>query len=258
MPKKDGWSREQLVVALKLYCEMPFGKMHSRNPEIIHYAKMINRSPSALAMKLTNFASLDPEIRSTGRKGLRGTSQADRDIWNEMTSDWDLLASEIIRAEHYYSCSPSFDEGEEKSAEIPVCYAGGTRSVQIEARIGQGFFRRSVLSAYEFKCCITGLAVPELLVASHIVPWRADPANRLNPKNGLCLSAIHDRAFDLGLIAISDDLRILISNRLRSSGVNSYIGHTFRSYADKTIALPEKFPPDASFLKYHRENVFRG
>jgi hypothetical protein len=258
MPKKDGWSREQLIIALKLYCEMPFGKMHSRNPEIIRYAELIGRTPSALAMKLTNLASLDPEIRSTGRRGLSGASQADRDIWEELTSDWDRLANEIARVDHYYSGVSLPGEPKKESEEILTSYAGETRSVTIDARIGQGFFRQSVLSAYEFKCCITGLAVPELLVASHIVPWRTDPSNRLNPKNGLCLSAIHDRAFDLGLIAISDDLSLLLSSRLRHSGANSYIGHTFRSYAGKTISLPGKFSPDCGFLKFHRENVFCG
>jgi hypothetical protein len=258
MPKKDGWSREQLIIALKLYCEMPFGKMHSRNPEIIRYAELIGRSPSALAMKLTNLASLDPEIRSSGRRGLSGASQADRDIWEEMTSNWDRLANEITRVEHIYSGISLPGEPKEESETIPASYVGETRSVTIDARIGQSFFRQSVLSAYEFKCCITGLAIPELLIASHIVPWRADPSNRLNPKNGLCLSAIHDRAFDLGLIAISDDLSLLLSSRLRHSGTGSYIGHTFRSYAGKTITLPEKFPPDSGFLKFHRENVYRG
>jgi len=256
MAKNDGWSREQLIVALKLYCEMPFGKMHSRNPDIIRFAKLIGRSPSALAMKLTNLASLDPQIRSSGRKGLSGASQADRDIWEEMTSDWDLLANEIARVELYYTGVGLPVELEVDSEEILVSYAGKTRSVTVEARIGQSFFRQSVLSAYEFKCCISGIAIPELLVASHIVPWRADPSNRLNPRNGLCLSAIHDRAFDLGLIAISDDLTLLLSARLRHSGTNSYIGHTFRSYEGKTITMPEKFPPNSGFLKFHRENVF--
>jgi putative restriction endonuclease len=256
MPKKDGWSRDQLIIALKLYCEMPFGKMHSRNPEIIHYAKLIGRSSSALAMKLTNLASLDPEIRSTGRKGLSGASQADRDIWKEMTSDWDLLAGEIARVEQYYGGAGLPSEPVEQSNLIVENYAGETRSVTVEARVRQSFFRQSVLSAYEFRCCITGLAIPELLIASHIVPWRADPNNRLNPKNGLCLSAIHDRAFDLGLIAISDDFTILLSSRLRHSGADSYIGHTFSSYAGKTITLPEKFSPDCGFLKFHRDNVF--
>jgi hypothetical protein len=256
MPKNNGWSRDQLIIALKLYCEMPFGKMDHRNPEIIRYAKMIGRTPSALAMKLTNLASLDPEIRSTGRKGLIGASQADRDIWQEMTSDWSRLADEIVRVERHFPGAGLPTESEGDPASAPESYAGETRSALIQARVGQSFFRKSVLSAYEFKCCVTGLAIPELLIASHIVPWSDDPSNRLNPRNGLCLSAMHDRAFDQGLITFSDNLQLMLSSRLRHAEANSYIGHTFQSYAGRTITLPEKFSPDAGFLKYHRENRF--
>ena len=257
MPKIDGWSREQLIVALKLYCEMPFGKMHSRNPEIVRYAKLIDRTPSALAMKLTNFASLDPEIRSTGRKGLGGASKADRQIWEEMTSDWDHLATEIARVGLLYAGVNPPDEGQDTPKPAAQSYVGGTRTALVEARVGQDFFRRSVLSAYGFRCCITGLAVPELLVASHIVPWRDDPSNRLNPRNGLCLSAIHDRAFDIGLITFSDDLCLLLSSRIHRSGADSYFGSSFRSFVGKAINPPEKLAPDPGFLKHHRENIFR-
>lgn len=99
MPRREDWTREQLIIALKLYCEVPFGKMHSKNPQIIRYAALIHRTPSALAMKLTNFASLDPVITSSGRKGLTGASRADRAIWKEMTSDWPKLAKSVVRIE---------------------------------------------------------------------------------------------------------------------------------------------------------------
>jgi predicted restriction endonuclease len=258
MPKQDGWSRDQLIIALKLYCEIPFGKMHSRNPEIIRYAKLIGRTPSALAMKLTNFASLDPAIRSTGRKGLTKASQADRDIWNEMTSNWNSLTSEIYHAEHRLAEVNPIQEVADELADTDTDYTGVTESTLIEARVGQSFFRQAVLSAYDFRCCITGLAIPELLVASHIVPWRTDSSNRLNPRNGLCLSVIHDRAFDIGLIAISEDFRLLVSKRLREPKPNSYIKHSFQNYADRVINLPDKFIPDMTFLKYHREHLYRG
>ena len=74
------WTRRQLLVALNLYCQMPFGKMHASNPVIVSVSDQIGRTPSALAMKLTNFASLDPEIISTGRRGLANASVADKDI----------------------------------------------------------------------------------------------------------------------------------------------------------------------------------
>jgi putative restriction endonuclease len=255
MPERIGWSREQLIVALKLYCEMPFGKMHSRNPEIIRYAKLIHRTPSALAMKLTNFASLDPEITSTGRKGLSGASQSDRNIWEEMTSNWTRLAEEIAGVDAYLGLEKS-DMDEQQ--DLIERYVGETRIAVIEARIGQAFFRKAVLSAYEYRCCVSDLAIPELLVASHIAPWRDDKANRLNPRNGLCLSAIHDRAFDLGFISISSDLRLIVSTKIRRMKPDPYIRGTFCAYENQPINLPKKFSPDLGFLKQHREKVFRG
>ncbi len=258
MPKLDGWTREQLLIAYKLYCEMPFGKMHSRNPEIVRYARLIGRTPSALAMKLTNIASIDPEIRSTGRSGLTGASQADKNMWKEMTSDWDRFAVEIERAELFYTGAGSSSGPDEVEQEWATGYVGKTRSAIVQIRIGQDFFRRAVLSAYEFQCCVTGLDVPDLLVASHIVPWKDDASNRLNPRNGLCLSSIHDRAFDAGLISISGDHRLLLSKYFRSGRSGSFATYTFNNYADKKIKLPEKFPPDESFLKYHRDHIFQG
>lgn len=114
-----------------------------------------------------------------------------------------------------------------------------------------------MLSAYNYKCCITGLAVPRLLVASHIVPWRSDPANRLNPRNGLSLSMLHDKAFDLGIITINDDMTLRVSN-IQVAGDDYFFRIALKSYENKRIALPEKFAPHREFLSYHRETIFQG
>jgi hypothetical protein len=98
MALRAGWTRQQLLVAFKLYCELPFGKLHSRTPEIVKFAVLIGRTPSALAMKLTNIASLDPVITSTGRTGLKGAAAADRAMWAEMESDWEGFALELQQA----------------------------------------------------------------------------------------------------------------------------------------------------------------
>ena len=98
MAAQNRWTREQLLIAFYLYCRMPFGKMHSRNPEIIRYANLIGRTPSALAMKLTNIASLDPAIINSGRSGLPGASAADRAMWDEMNADWDAFSLDSHRA----------------------------------------------------------------------------------------------------------------------------------------------------------------
>ena len=77
----NNWTRDQLLVALGLYCELPFGQFHHRQPKIIQTAESIGRTPDALAMKLSNLASLDPVITESGRAGLAGASAGDRAIW---------------------------------------------------------------------------------------------------------------------------------------------------------------------------------
>ena len=70
--------------------------------------------------------------------------------------------------------------------------AGREREATVRLRVNQSFFRDRILSAYNFRCCVTGLTVQPLLTASHIIPWAEDEKNRLNPRNGLCLNALHD------------------------------------------------------------------
>ena len=88
-------------------------------------------------------------------------------------------------------------------------------SAMVQVRVNQSFFRRAVLASYQGRCCMSGVNHPRLLVASHIVPWSQDVANRLNPRNGLCLSALHDRAFDSGLISLNNDYQVIISDKLK-------------------------------------------
>jgi putative restriction endonuclease len=251
---RSGWTRQQLLVAFNLYCRMPFGKMHSRNPDVIKYADLIGRTPSALAMKLTNIASLDPAVTSTGRKGLEGASATDKAMWEEMQADWGRFAIEAQQATSDLGASAELQadaSGDPVPDEI-VDYIGINKSVQATIRVGQEFFRRAVLSAYDYKCCITGLAVPRLLVASHIVPWRSDPKNRLNPSNGLCLSVLHDRAFDVGIITIAEDMTVRVSRKY-ANNADRFFRSALLAYDGKSIAQPEKFRPHAEFLANHRK-----
>ena len=127
-------------------------------------------------------------------------------MWEEMQADWEQFA---IKSQQAASAFGTPAEFEATICDTPmpdeiIDYTGSNKTAQTTIRVGQDFFRRSVLSAYNFGCCITGLAVPKLLVASHIVPWRIDAANRLNPKNGLCLSMLHDKAFDMEYFSLLD------------------------------------------------------
>ena len=219
-------------------------------------AEAIGRTPAALAMKLTNIASLDPEITSTGRRGLRGASLADRAMWDEMHSNWEAFA---IDSEQALQAVQTGDDSSDELTEVEVDDAptGEDRIVTSTTRIGQRFFRNAVLAAYNERCCITGLSIPSLLVASHIVPWSHGSAYRVNPRNGLLLSALHDKAFDSGLITVDDDMTVRVSNRYARL-TDSYFTESIQHYHGREINLPEKFVPDSDFLSYHKEQVFQG
>ncbi len=252
MRARSPWTRKQLMVALYLYCRLPFGKLHSRNPEIIRVADAIGRTPSALAMKLVNIASLDDAITSTGRTGLTGASAHDRAIWNEMQGNWDRFAEESRQVAWEFMEAADGETAQDENA-VPV---GRDRMVHTTARVGQSFFRAAVLSAYDGACCITGLALPTLLVASHIVPWRCNPHHRTNPRNGLLLSALHDKAFDAGLITLNPDLTVRLSPRL-AVRENAFLAISMEAYAGQPIARPQKFGPDPYLLAFHREHIFQ-
>ena len=212
------WTKDQLKLAFNLYCQLPFGKLHSRNPEIIELAKLIGRTSSAVAMKLVNFASLDPSITSSGRSGLGNASSLDREVWEEFHSDWEKLAlacallNQRLRAEHG---NPIGNQEVDEAFDLSD-FTGETRQVLTEQRIKQSFFRRAVLASYRGRCCLSGLSESRLLIASHIVPWSKDKTNRLNPSNGLCLSALHDKAFDYGLFTLDEHFCVVVSDETQA------------------------------------------
>ena len=254
----SGWTREQLLVAVGLYCTMEFGKFHQRNPRIIEAAEKIGRTPSALAMKLSNFASLDPVFRESGRRGLEGASSADRAIWQElMQAPNEIMpAVEQTLADFKLTDAPPADEPTE-AITPDGDYTADNRLSLTQQRRGQHIFRKAVLSSYEHRCCLTGFADPRFLVASHIRPWREDRQNRLNPRNGLCLSSLYDRAFDIGLITFSEDYRLLISPELEAQADDEYVVESFLRRAGQEIRMPSKFMPDEGFLGWHRSELFK-
>ena len=217
--RAENWNRDDLVLAFNLYCRTPFGKIHNRNPEVIALANLINRSPSSVSWKLANFARLDPSLASRNIRGATHGSKGEKEIWAEFEQDWDRLTyeSELLRIQRL---------GLERELSDDAFPEGKAKDTLIKARVNQGFFRSSILAAYGSACCVTGIQVSELLCASHIVPWSVDVPNRTNPRNGLCLNALHDRAFDRGLISVSTEFKVVISPRLkerRDSGVHQHL-----------------------------------
>lgn len=256
--RRRDWTLDERKLAFYLYCQLPFGKLDQRTPEVIALAGMLRRTPSSIAMKLTNFASLDPAITDSGRRGLRGASEGDREVWTQFHENWEHLAQECATLLQGWE-NVGRKETREVVAEQPEIelrgdYSSESRAVTIQQRIAQDFFRRAVLSSYDGRCCMSGISDPRLLVASHIVPWREDVRNRLNPRNGLCLSALHDRAFDRHMISLSEDLRVLVSRDLKIRSTEPLMQTAFLDLEGKPIALPHRFRPDTDLLATHRAN----
>jgi putative restriction endonuclease len=251
---RENWTKEQTIVALNLYCKIPFNKVGSNHPDIIRIAKIIGRSPNSVKMKIGNFGSFDPELKKRGIVGLGNTSKLDEIVWNEFNSDWDNLAYESELLISKFTHQPIEKVAEINIADIPL---GKERDAVIKQRVNQSFFRSTILSSYNLKCCITGLSIPDFLVASHILPWSKDEKNRLNPHNGLCLNSIHDKAFDKGFITVTEDYKIKISKYLNEYKKEKAVTDFFLNYENHSIVLPDKFLPSKDFLKYHHKNIFK-
>jgi hypothetical protein len=246
------WTRDELIVAMNLYSRLTFGQLHARQPLVVSTARQMDRSPGSLAMKLCNLASFDPAVTSRGRVGLKGASRLDRQVWNDFQADWTALGIESERRFNALVADPAAasDDGDERW----LAREGPTEMEDtVRRRLGQSFFRRTVLVSYNSRCCITGNPIPALLSASHIVAWADDARQRLNPRNGLCLAKTQDAAFDRHLITLDEDLRVVLSKSIRDHFTSESVRVNFQPFEGKRIDLPHRFRPEAELLNRHRE-----
>ncbi len=254
------WTRDQLLVLLNLYEKIPFGKFDQSNPVLIQIAERMGRTPGSIAMKLSNLASLDAGLAARGVMGLSGASALDRTVWAEFHEHHGSLApeSEALLSELLTGDADSPIEVLPEKISVLSAPAGPTETTAVvNVRRGQRFFRQAVLNAYGGRCAVTGLAVRELLIASHIIPWNAAEAHRLDPRNGNALNALHDRAFDRGLITFDEHLRLVCSSSLRDHYASATVAANFQAYEGKPLAIPaEAAGPRPEYLEHHRRNVF--
>lgn len=260
------WTREQRLIALNLYFKLPFGKLHKGNPLIIDVARKMGRTPSSLAIKLCNFASLDPVLTARGIKGMTGVAAGDRILWDEFKQNRDTLVPQSEQMLHDLFTRDDDQEVDfldrravklERTSPLRTPSGPTDAVATIRIRRGQQFFRQSILTAYDLSCCVSGINVPKLLVASHIKPWRDFPDERLEPRNGLCLSALHDAAFDTGLITLNSRLQVMVSPKLRGFFPQRALEENFLPFEGKQIRLPNKSAePSVESLRYHREVIF--
>jgi putative restriction endonuclease len=252
---RDNWNKEQLIVALNLYWKIPYNKISgSSNSVIKRIAPIINRTPAALAYKLMNFTSLDSEKQKIGNKGKSAASSADKEIWHEYFGQWEALALDSLVILSNLQNKP-IEETLDLDPELKFA-EGKEKERIVKTRVNQNDFRQRILASYNQKCSITGISFTSLLVASHIIPWSKNTKERLNPKNGICLNNIHDKAFDKGLITITTDFKVKLSDAILKKRKEDSVQKYFIEYENKPIILPERFSPSIEFLEYHHQNIF--
>jgi putative restriction endonuclease len=255
MAERRLWTREELILALNLYLKLPFGKLHSGTKQIIHLAAVIGRTPGSVAMRLNNFASVDPYHKQRGIGGLPGGKKQVEPIWHEFITNRDALLFESERI-----------LADKEQIPVETKYAsilndikdlrGEDKMRQVKTRVNQEVFREMVIANYEGKCAITGIDIQPLLFASHIIPWSENKQERLNPENGICLSAFYDRAFDKGYIGVNENLEILVSKHLKKKEHTDYYSKHFLQLKGAKINSPNKYLPRKEFLEYHLGKIF--
>ena len=252
----EKWTKEETMVAMYLYCLIPFKKAAKDNKKVIYYANLLGRTPSAMAMKLGNLGSLDSSLREKGISGLKNHGKMEEIIWKDFLEDKEAFifeAEEIIAGLEGNTLEEKYPEIETRPS-----YLGEERERLVKTRINQNFFRKAVLTAYNGKCAITGLPIEELLIASHIIPWAANAQERLNPRNGICLNSLHDAAFDKGFITIDKNYEIINSTKIKEFYDNAYVKDVFEAYEHKQIFIPKKFGPSLEAIEYHNDVIFLG
>lgn len=212
----------------------------------------MDRTAASISRKLGNIASLDPRHQARGVGGLPNSSKLDRKVWAEFRDNWSTMADKSEAA--FETLMIGIDSGKP----VPeIEQPGGPSEVEriSKARRLQTFFRNVVLSSYENRCALTGIAVPQLLIASHIIPWSENENRRADPTNGLCLNALHDKAFDRHLITFDKDCRLVVSSFLKKGEIREFQSANFAKLEGATLTLPHRFAPDPHALEKHR-NVF--
>jgi putative restriction endonuclease len=145
--------------------------------------------------------------------------------------------------------SPSIPDGFVYDAESKD---GKERLQSIKARIGQRAFRDVILSIYRNRCSLTGIDLPEVNRASHIIGWAERSKTRMDPRNGICLSATYDAAFDRKLITFDDDFRLVLCKSIRDRVPSETLKHHFLSKKGQRLEMPARLHPLKEYLEHHR------
>lgn len=255
--KGDRWTRDEMIIVFNLYFKMSYGQMDHRNQQVKDLAMLMGRSANSIAMRLNNFASCDPLLKARGISGLSAHTKICQPYWDEFFNNQEALVFESEKILAEYQDITIEEKFKDDLEDIPVGLVGETKIREVKTRVNQNFFRQIVLANYDYKCALTGIDIKDLLIASHIVPWSENITERLNPENGICLSALYDKAFDKGYISFDDNGKVIFSSILEQKVSNEYYAKFFLPIKDCCIVTPKKYFPNALFLEWHRDVIFK-
>ena len=160
--------------------------------------------------------------------------------------------------EHHTGSAEDLSQALNKEITYPKAFLKGLDQEGREAlrnratRVNQSVFRAMILHIYGNTCCITGLDIPYVNRASHILGWAVSKPTRMDPRNGLCLSATYDAAFDRHLISLDEDFRLLISRDVKDHFSSEVVRSHFHNRHGQKINMPKHFSPLQSYLQIHR------
>jgi putative restriction endonuclease len=250
---RESWTHDELLAAFYLYLQLKPSEIRDESAAVSQFANSVKKTTKSVAAKLRTFTQLDPVLSTQSTRASDNVTVLDKAIWDEFQSNW--TSTTLIACEAYEDVVGTYEAaavGQVSAADAAYFFKEGeTKEALVQVRKNQYVFRKAVLSSYDSTCCITGLTNERLLIASHIIPWTADKKNRLNPENGLCLSALHDRAYDQGLITVLPDYSVKVNQLLIDERGNNFLNDALLSFDGKSIRLPGRFRPDPNFLASH-------
>lgn len=262
MAENNRWTREETIIALYYYFQIPYGQLAKNNPQILQIAKILDRTPSSVSMKMGNLARFDQTLQKRGVHGLSNGSRMDDLIWHEFFNHYEKLISSAEAALNHlkekhsdslFTTPPSF------SAPSNSYNRRHLETLNLEKN-RQTFFNHAVLASYDVKCCMTGIAIPELISVCHIKPINAcqNEEEKISPQNGLCMNALFKEAFQTGLISIrSDNMKIMVSSKLKKhKKLDSVTKSWIVESEGREIIKPQHCLPQKNFLEYHNDVIF--
>ena len=249
---KRKWDEDETLFLFHLLLNESASSLSSGSPLVMDVAKLLNRSSGSVHRKLEDIRTGDPAYLARGKKGTHGASLI-KEIWNSLYSDgYDGMMRHIDDA--YHSIGGYVETSEMViDSEIPP---GTDVPVESTYRDGQQVFRRMVANNFDRKCCITGINIGCLLVASHIKPWSvSSPAERTDFRNGLYLNRLHDGLFDNHLMTLDEDFRIEFSDSILRCGSDDSYEQFFGRFEGHRIRK-SAIPIDSVYMDEHRRIAY--